>query len=163
MDEWVFATVVFALVITCSSFVQSAMGFGYALCSLAVLPHLIDVRLANLVVSLSILVPLAYAARANPEPMRSRLLVISLAGAAIGLPIGLLTFAFVDSQWLVRGTGLVVLLVVADGLRRALRPGAKLAPSRVWGSTYPRRPRARGSRSLAIPRGRRRERPRAGD
>ena len=60
MEGWSLL-ILLAVVIVGSGFVQSSMGFGYAVVALAILPFFVDVRLANIVVSLSILVPLTSA------------------------------------------------------------------------------------------------------
>ncbi|MFV1966665.1 MAG: sulfite exporter TauE/SafE family protein [Pirellulaceae bacterium] len=132
MDGWLFLSLVFVVVFTTSGFVQSTMGFGYAMVALAVLPYFMDIRLGNLIVSLSMLVPMLYTTLTYRRQIQPLPLVSSLAGAAIGLPIGLIAFAFVDPNWLVRGTGVVILLTVLDGVHRGRRRTALRTPSKAW-------------------------------
>ncbi len=116
MDGWVFIWVLFALIITGSGFVQSAMGFGFGIVALAFLPYFMDVRMANIVISLSVLAPLAAGTWTYRSMLDWRMLLYCMAGATAGLPIGLAVFVYVDASWLVRGTGAAILLMAVHGL-----------------------------------------------
>ena len=133
VDGWLFLSLIFVVVFTTSGFVQSTMGFGYAMVALAVLPYFMDIRLANLIVSLSMLIPMSSTILAYRRHIQPLTLVGSLAGAAVGLPAGLIAFAFVDPDWLVRGTGVVILLIVLDGVYRGRRQAPLRTPSKAWG------------------------------
>ena len=123
--------IVLALVVAGAGFVQSSMGFGYAVTALAILPFFVDVRFANIIVSLSILVPLAAAVWTYRSGLDCRLLALCLSGALLGLPLGFLVFITVDADWLVRGTGLVILLIVLDSFRVRGEPSPR-PTSRLW-------------------------------
>jgi hypothetical protein len=112
------AGALFAMAIAGSGFVQGITGFGYAVVALALLPYLFDVRLANLVVSFSILLPLVYAVVRHRGDIHADTLTGALAGAVLGLPLGLWAFLYVDARWLQRATGFLILIVALDGLRR---------------------------------------------
>ena len=124
--------ILFALIITGSGFVQSSMGFGYAVVALALLPYFIDVRTANLIVSISGLVPLAFGLWAYRLGLDWRGLGHCLAGAAIGLPIGLLVFVYVEADWLMQGTGIVILLTALHDLFTWSRRHAATSISQAW-------------------------------
>ncbi|MEQ8788767.1 MAG: sulfite exporter TauE/SafE family protein [Pirellulaceae bacterium] len=117
MEAWMLLAAV-AVVITISGFVQSSMGFGYAVVALAVLPLVLGVREANVVVSLSMVFPLLLAVWAYREGVDWRTMAFCLAGAALGLPLGLWIFSTIDPDWLIRGTGVAILLMSVDGLLR---------------------------------------------
>jgi uncharacterized membrane protein YfcA len=110
-----------AMAVAIAAFVQNAMGFGYALTALAILPFWLDIRDASVVVSLSALIPLALGALAFRGAVDWRALRGALVAMAICVPAGVFLFANLPSDWLVRGTGAVILLIVLDGLllRRA--------------------------------------------
>lgn len=109
---------IIALSVFAAGFVQSAMGFGYAVTSLAVMCFFVDVHLANLIVSLSSLLPMALAFYHYRHDVVWRDLGGALMGAAVALPVGLLVFKYVPGDWLVRGTGVVILVITIDGLRK---------------------------------------------
>lgn len=99
-----------------SGFVQAVMGFGYAVVALTFLPHFLDIRLANLVVSVSLLVPLLCTGKRYFVDLRYSTLSLCLSGAFLGLPIGMAVFSIVNADWLVRGTGMAILLMVVEEL-----------------------------------------------
>ena len=117
-----------------AGFVQNSMGFGYALVAMAVMPLWIDIRVASLVVSFSSLVPLTLGAVAQRRQVSWLALRYSLIWMVLFLPLGLVLFTRVPAVWLVRGTGLVILLITLDALivRRSEAPPSRGA-SRWWG------------------------------
>ena len=133
MEGW-FLLVVLALVIAGSGFVQSSMGFGYAIVALGILPFFVDVRLANIVVSLSVLVPLTFAMWTYRHGLDWRVLRWCLSGAALGLPVGFFVFTTFDADWLVRSTGFMVFLIAVDSLFMRRDVSAQAA-SPLWGVT----------------------------
>ncbi len=129
MEGWYFLAV--AIVIAGSAFIQSSIGFGYAVVALAVLPFFVEVRQANIVVSLSILVPLTSALWMYRRGLDWRMMFWCLGGAVFGLPVGFYVFSAFEEDWLIRGTGLVIFLVAVDGFRtRRDRPDKATSP--VW-------------------------------
>ncbi len=116
MDNWtLFITI--AVVITAAGFVQSAMGFGYAIVALAILPLVIDIRMANIVVSLSVILPLGAAVWAYRHEIDWPTIAWCLTGSVVGLAFGLIVFSTIDATWLMRATGGVIFLLALDGLR----------------------------------------------
>jgi uncharacterized membrane protein YfcA len=111
--------IAFCGILCVAGVVQGLLGFGYALVSLALLPWLFeDVRPANLVVSFATLAPLtalAWNLRAHLDWRAAR---DSLAGAALGLPIGLVAFNRLPPVLLAQMTGAILLVVAVDELRR---------------------------------------------
>jgi uncharacterized membrane protein YfcA len=111
-------------IIFVSGLVQSALGFGFALTALAVLPYLVDARHAHLIVSLSGVPPLILAAWVYRQRTMLLPLAISLAGACLLLPIGLLVFSQAPLAWLVRMTGAAVFIFALAELWRPGLPAA---------------------------------------
>jgi len=70
--------------------------------------------MANIVISLSILAPLAFGTWTYRNMLDRRMLLFCMAGAAVGLPIGLAVY--VDVTWLMQGTGAAILLMAVHGL-----------------------------------------------
>ncbi len=131
MDTW---TMFFAIAIitTLSGFVQSAMGFGYAIVALAILPLVLDIQTANILVSLSIILPLAVAVWAYRHGIDWTTMASCLAGASLGLALGLVVFSTVDGDWLTRATGIVILLLALDSLRMHGNREAQPRFSKGW-------------------------------
>ncbi|HCO24228.1 MAG TPA: hypothetical protein DIT97_14730, partial [Gimesia maris] len=102
-------------VIFLSAFIQGIIGFGYAIVAMAVLPLMLDFREANLLVALSIVLPVIWIFWAYRKHSNFKVLLGAIAGSLVGLPLGLLMFTVIDLDYLVRGTGLVILLIVIDG------------------------------------------------
>lgn len=132
IDELLLAAL-FAVVIVGSGFVQTLLGFGYAIVALAVLPYAFDVRLANLVVSISILIPLAASTWFLRHEIDWRALRHAIVGALVGLPLGLIVFTSIDGVWLLRATGLLILISCIDGLRPATAVTGEHRTSRLYG------------------------------
>ncbi|MCC9603625.1 sulfite exporter TauE/SafE family protein [Stieleria sp. JC731] len=108
------AILAFALI---AGFVHSAVGFGFGIVAVTLLPWAIDVKQAQIVISTAS-VPVMLAAVWNyRNGAEFRHLLRALIGAAIALPIGLYAFEVVTADWLVRGTGVAILLMVGLNLR----------------------------------------------
>lgn len=132
METWILLVAI-ALTITASGFVQSAMGFGFGIVAFVVLPFIVDVRLAHVVVSLSMIGPLSVAVWAYRRGIDWPTGGCCLGGAMLGLPLGLLVFSSVEAGWLVRGTGVAILLMALDGLM-VRRERSKQSPLSHWWS-----------------------------
>jgi len=102
-------------VVFISAFIQGIIGFGYAIVAMAVLPLVLNFREANLLVAFSIVLPVMWIFWGYRKQSDLKLLAGAILGSLIGLPLGLLTFTLIDLDYLVRGTGLVILLIVIDG------------------------------------------------
>lgn len=118
MSELVTFLSLVAAAVFIAGFVQSSMGFGYAVTSLAAMSFFVEVKEANLLVSLSCVAPFlvtfcCYRKSVNWPDLRGAIL-----GAAIGLPFGLAVFRYIPGDWLVRGTGAIILLITMDGFLR---------------------------------------------
>ncbi|MEO1525986.1 MAG: sulfite exporter TauE/SafE family protein [Planctomycetota bacterium] len=112
--EFVFWVSLIALV---AGFIHSAIGFGFGIVAVALLPWVLDVRQSHVVISMASIPVLASAAWAYREGADVRSLVQALIGAAVLLPLGLYAFLVVSLDLLVRGTGLAVLAMVAMSFR----------------------------------------------
>ncbi|QDU40618.1 Sulfite exporter TauE/SafE [Maioricimonas rarisocia] len=124
---------VFGIAVTVSATVQRLLGFGFALVALSVLPYVMDVRDANVIISLAAVPTLMLIFRSHRHGVHRRALQVVLLGALCGLVPGLFLFSAVDSSWLTRGTGAVVLLITVDMLRGRL-PDPQREPSLAWGA-----------------------------
>lgn len=101
-----------------AGFLHSAIGFGFGIVAISLLPFVIDARSAHIVVSISSVPMLMMAAWTYREGIEKRSLALALLGAAIFLPLGLWLFESVSLDLLVRGTGLGILVMVILSLRR---------------------------------------------
>ncbi len=122
----------FAFSIFLSSFVQSAMGFGYALVALSALSFSFGVKEANLIVSFSAFVPIAFAAWMNRQELDRKLFGICVLFSALLLPVGLYVFHAIPADWLTRGTGLIIFILAVDGLREQKNSEGNLVRNRFW-------------------------------
>ena len=100
-----------------AGFIHSAIGFGFGIVAVALLPLVVDVRQSHVMISTASVPVLVSAAWTYREGADFRSLFQALVGAAICLPIGLFAFEFVSLDLLVRGTGLAVLVMVAMSFR----------------------------------------------
>ncbi len=100
-----------------AGFVHSAVGFGFGIVAISLVPFVIDARTAHVVVSMSSVPMLVMAAWAYREGIEWASLKQALLGAAVFLPVGLYLFENVSLDWLVRGTGLAILGMVLMSLR----------------------------------------------
>ncbi len=97
---------------------HSIIGFGFGIVVLAFLPSVVqDVRMAHIVLSLCSAPVLLMASWAYRKGIDWPSLWPALLGAAILMPIGLLAFQWMSMDWLVRGTGLAILLTTINSLR----------------------------------------------
>ncbi|VAX37077.1 hypothetical protein MNBD_PLANCTO02-807 [hydrothermal vent metagenome] len=122
----------FVLSVTFAGFAQSFLGFGYAIVALSILQFFIDIQTANLVVSIGIVFPLLYMAWGIRGELEWEILRPALGGAAIGLPVGVSLFFYLDPLWLMRGTGATILVIACYGLI-SQRHDAERKTSSVWG------------------------------
>lgn len=104
------------LVIFLAATVQGTIGFGYAIVCLALFSYFLDFREANVIVAVSVLAPLIAAVWMYRGELKIRTLLICLAGAVAGLPVGLYFFSVVDETLLIRATGVLIFLLSAEGL-----------------------------------------------
>lgn len=116
MDAWMQIAAI-GLIALAAGFVHSAIGFGFGIVAISLVPLVIDVRSAHVVVSLSSVPMLVMAAWAYRSGIERGTLLEALVGAAIFLPIGFYLFETVSLDWLVRGTGLAIFAMVLWSLR----------------------------------------------
>ncbi len=112
LSEPVWGLLLIAFIVTVSGFVQSSLGFGYAITSLSVMPMILETHSSHIVVSLSGLPVLfmtvcSYKLSVEWSEVRRTLL-----GAFFLLPVGLFLFASLDQQRLSQVTGLAILFFV---------------------------------------------------
>ena len=101
-----------------AGFIHSAIGFGFGIVAIAMLPFVIDGRSAHVIVSISSIPMLIMAAWAYRDGVDWKSLRPALLGAAIFLPLGFALFERLPLDWLVRGTGVGILGMVWMSLRR---------------------------------------------
>ncbi len=112
-----------AAIMLMAGFVHSAIGFGYGIVALAVVPFVIDIRSAHVVISMSSVPMLMMAGWSYRRGTDWPTLRTTVFGAAVFLPIGLWAFAVAPLDWLVRGTGLAILMMalLSFGKQRSSR------------------------------------------
>lgn len=101
-----------------AGFVHSAIGFGFGIVAISLIPFVIDARNAHVIVSISSVPMLVMAAWAYREGIDWASVRMAMLGAAIFLPPGLYLFEIVSLDWLVRGTGVAILSFVLLNLRK---------------------------------------------
>ncbi|QEF98984.1 Sulfite exporter TauE/SafE [Stieleria maiorica] len=117
-----------------AGFVHSAIGFGFGMVAVTLLPLFVEVRQSHVVISTASVPVLMMAAWAYREGADWSALWRALVGAAIGMPLGLLAFEWVSPDWLIRGTGLAILVMVAISIRNRRRANSetKSRPGSSW-------------------------------
>lgn len=123
-------------VVFIAALIQGIIGFGYALVAMATLPLVINFREANLLVAFSIVVPVIWIFWCYRQHSNFRILAGAIIGSLIGLPFGMLIFTLVDIDLLVRGTGLVILVITIDGFFKRTPPDTKdeQSTTSLWGT-----------------------------
>ncbi|MEZ6057698.1 MAG: sulfite exporter TauE/SafE family protein [Planctomycetaceae bacterium] len=118
------ATLMFA------SFVQRLLGFGFALSTLSLLTFLFttlregseSIHLAILVMSVASLLPSSLVVTQFYRQIDRRRMLATLSGAMIGLPMGMIIFEEFSAVGLARMSGVLLLILVVDTLRRGTQP-----------------------------------------
>ncbi len=95
-----------------AGFVHSAIGFGFGIVAISLIPLVLDVRTSHVVVSASSIPMLMMAAWTYRKGIEKRSFLEALGGAALFLPMGFFLFETVSMDWLVRGTGLAIFVMV---------------------------------------------------
>ena len=107
-----------AIIAFSSGIIHSAIGFGFGIVAISLLPWVVDVRDAHVIVSTASIFVLTGAIWAYRDGWDKQSLLPSLGGAILFLPVGLLLFEGVSMDWLIRGTGLAVLGMTLFGFRK---------------------------------------------
>ena len=101
-----------------AGFIHSAIGFGFGIVAIALLPFFIDGRSTHVIVSLSSVPMLIMAAWVYRDGFDWKSLWPALLGAAFFLPLGFALFEWLPLDWLVRATGMGILVMVWMSLRK---------------------------------------------
>ena len=101
-----------------AGFIHSAIGFGFGIVAVSLLPFFTDGRSAHVIVSVSSVPMLMMASWAYRDGVDWKSLRPALLGAAICLPLGFALFEWLPLDWLVRVTGLGILGMVWMSLRK---------------------------------------------
>lgn len=120
-----------------AGFVHSAIGFGFGIVAVALFPFVINTHDSHLVISVAAIPVLLSASWAYRGGIDWTSLRPALLGAAIFLPLGLWLFKSVSLEWLVRLTGLAVMVMVGLSMRNrsaAARATTSIASSFVAGA-----------------------------
>jgi len=118
MEPWLPFLLISAIVLA-AGFVQSAIGFGYGVTGLAMLPLVIDPHTSHLLISTSgvpVLIAAAWVWRGEPD---WKLLGFSLLGAITFMPFGFWLFGVMSLDSLVRVTGLAIIVMVFLSLKKS--------------------------------------------
>ena len=100
------------LVALLAGYVHSAIGFGFGIVAVTLLPLFVDVHQSHVVISTAAVPVLLMAAWAYRDGADLKSLAPALAAAAVCLPIGLWAFEGASPEWLIRGTGGAILVMV---------------------------------------------------
>lgn len=119
-----------------SGFVHAAIGFGFGIVAVTLLPLVTDVRSAHVVISTAsvpVIAAVAWNYRRGWDPTMLR---DALLGSVVGLPLGLWAFEIVSVAWLVRVTGLAILAMIGMTLlnRKTKGTSAKIEDVQDEGS-----------------------------
>ena len=112
-----------------AGFVHSAIGFGFGIVAVTLLPLVVEVRQSHVVISTASVPVLMMAAWAYRDGADWSALWRALVGAAICMPLGLLAFEWVSPDWLIRGTGLAILAMVGISFRNRRRARMEMKSS----------------------------------
>ncbi|WP_168565022.1 sulfite exporter TauE/SafE family protein [Crateriforma spongiae] len=137
-NGWVIVIAVVALIAFAAGFVHSGIGFGFGIVAIGLMPLVIDARQTHLLVSLCAVPVQMGTVWAYRKGVVWRPLLFALAGALIGLPLGLWLFHSINLDWLTRGTGVALLLMIGYSFhnRKASRNRAdSTAPQSTGGSS----------------------------
>jgi hypothetical protein len=117
-----------------AGFIHSAIGFGFGIVAVTLLPLVADVKQAHIVISTASFPVLVMATWAYRRGADRSALLRALGGAAIALPAGLLAFEWVSTPLLIRMTGLAILLMVWMSFRnrKAAAKGEQPAGGSAW-------------------------------
>ena len=128
--EEIYTVVCICLVAFLAGFIHSAVGFGFGIVAVTLLPLFVDVRQSHVVISTASVPVLLMAAWAFRKGIDWSDLWRALLGAAIFLPIGLLAFEFVSIDLLCRGTGVAILLMIWMSFRNRRKALADDSPAK---------------------------------
>lgn len=95
-----------------AGFVHSAIGFGFGIVAVTLLPLFVEVRQSHVVISTASFPVLMMAVWAYREGADWSALWKALLGAAFFMPLGLMAFEWVSPDLLIRGTGIAILGMV---------------------------------------------------
>ncbi|QEG20387.1 sulfite exporter TauE/SafE family protein [Mariniblastus fucicola] len=111
--NWLLTILIVAVIAFVAGVVHSGIGFGFGIVAIGVMPLVIDARQTQLLVSLLAIPVQIGTVWAYRRGFAWRPLLYAFAGAIIGLPLGLWLFKSINLDWLTRGTGVVILFMVA--------------------------------------------------
>ena len=110
--------------------IHSAIGFGFGIVAITLLPLAIDVISSHIIVSVCSVPMLLMAAWTYRKGVQRIPFAVTSVGAILALPAGLFLFEAVSIDLLIRATGLGVLLMVASTLRTKQKSVPELQPSK---------------------------------
>ena len=122
------------LIAFAAGFVHSAIGFGFGIVAITLMPLLVDVRQSHVVISTASFPVLLMATWAYRDGADWTSLWKALLGAALFLPLGLLAFEWVSIDGLTRGTGIAILVMVWMSFRN--RRKVKVSEKTAGGSSF---------------------------
>ncbi len=106
-----------SFIVLTAGFVQSAIGFGYGITGLAMLPMVMDARAAHVLISVSGLPVLLVAAWTWRGEVEWKLIGSAMLGAIIFMPMGIWVFGTISLGLLVRFTGAAIIAMVLLSIR----------------------------------------------
>lgn len=114
-----------AAIVLSAGFVHSAIGLGYGMLALALLPMVIDIRQAHILVSTTGVPVMAFVAWTWRGETDRRTLGVAVLGALLFIPLGLALFAAMSPVVLMRASGAAIIVTVLLTLRRSAVGGKR--------------------------------------
>ncbi|MFG0264518.1 MAG: sulfite exporter TauE/SafE family protein [Rhodopirellula sp. JB055] len=112
-EGWIVVIGLVAAIAFSAGFVHSGIGFGFGIVAIGLMPLVIDARHTHLLVSLCAVPVQMGTVWAYRRGVVWRPLLFALGGALVGLPLGLWLFNSINLDWLTRGTGVALLMMIA--------------------------------------------------
>lgn len=126
--DWLIYVAIGAIALL-AGFIHSAIGFGFGIVAVTLLPLVAEVKQAHIVISTASFPVLLMAAWAYRQGADRKVLLHALIGAAIGMPAGLFAFEKVSPSLLIRITGVAILGMVWMSFRNRRMAAAEVTES----------------------------------
>lgn len=124
------------LVALAAGFVHSAIGFGFGIVAVTLLPLFVEVRQSHVVISTASFPVLLMAVWAYRQGADWQALWKALVGAAVFMPVGIWAFEWVSPDSLIRATGIAILVMVAISFHNRRKANQASEESAGGGSSF---------------------------
>lgn len=103
--------VTISIVLFISSILQTVSNFGFGIFAMAILPFFISFKSANVIVSILVCIPLFYGVWNVRHNFNIKMILPTIPGLILGLPIGIYFLVIMNEIILINITGIVILTV----------------------------------------------------